>query len=286
MSRAEVAHDAPGPLDREPDHAARLAVLLVAEIGERGLEDQPDARDRLLRPVVQRQREASPLLLLGRQEPVGEARALALAFLGLRPQRSRERVQAPVLAGPRAEVREHPQLRELERRERRVGAPDDREICRPEALGSHGDRADLGCQPRLQGLGDVAGARQRGRYQRRVDRIVRGADEQAVLAGLDDQGRVRLQELPRRAREPVEHSLLVEIVLQPGDRGDEPVERIRLLEEIARDLALEGDGRSASARWRRARCSSVASATIVTASRSAPIASPTIDGSTTTALRR
>ena len=140
---SEVAHDAPGPLDREPDHAARLAVLLVAEIGERRLEDQPDARDRLLRPVVQRQREASPLLLLGRQEPVGQARALALAFLGLCPQRSRERVQAPVLAGPRPEVREHPQLRELERRERRVGAPDDREIGRPEALGAHRDRADL-----------------------------------------------------------------------------------------------------------------------------------------------
>ena len=87
---------------------------------------------------------------------------------------------------------------------------------------------------------------------------MRRADEQAVLAGLDDQRRVRLQELARRAREPVEHSLLVEIVLQSRDRGDEPVERIRLLEEIARDLALEGDGqlgigplapRPAAARW-------------------------------------
>ena len=72
---------------------------------------------------------------------------------------------------------------------------------------------------------------------------------------------------------------------RPATRGDEPVERIGLLEQVARELALERDralrvGTLAPGPWSR-----VASATIVLASRSAPIASPTIDGSTTPAAQ-
>ncbi len=71
--------------------------------------------------------------------------------------------------------------------------------------------------------------------------VVGGADEQAVLAQLDDQRGVGVQQLAGRARDAVEHALLVEVVGEAGDGGDEPVERVGLLEQVARELALEGD---------------------------------------------
>ena len=64
----------------------------------RGLHDQPDAGDALLRPVVQREREAPALALLDAQQLVGEAAALALAQLGLDAQRLGERERRALCA--------------------------------------------------------------------------------------------------------------------------------------------------------------------------------------------
>ena len=102
----------------------------------RGLDDQPDAGDALLRPVVQRQRQAAALALLDAQEPVGEAPALALAQLGLDAQRLGEREQARVVRRAHRGGREHAQLRALDGAEGAVGACAARPARRPAGTGT------------------------------------------------------------------------------------------------------------------------------------------------------
>ena len=101
----------------------------------RGLDDQPDAGDALLRPVVQRQREPAALALLDAQEAVGEASALALAQLGLDAQRLGEREEARVVRGAHRGGGEHAQLRALDGAEGRVGAAQHGERAAPAGRG-------------------------------------------------------------------------------------------------------------------------------------------------------
>ncbi len=129
--RAQRADDAPAVLERAVERAEALVDLAGLDRVVRGLDDQADAGDALLRPVVQRQRQPAALALLDAQEPVGEPSALALAQLGLDPQGLGEREQARVVRGAHRGGREHAQLRALDGAEGRVGAA------------QHGQRAAL-----------------------------------------------------------------------------------------------------------------------------------------------
>ena len=141
-SRSVIGSSANVSVRSEPDD--RLAVLEralqraeafldLARLDRvvRGLDDQADAGDALLRPVVQRECEAAALALLDAQQAVGEAAALALAQLGLDAQRLGEREQARVVRRAHGGGGEHAQLRALDGAEGEVGRA------------QHGERAGL-----------------------------------------------------------------------------------------------------------------------------------------------
>ena len=138
--------------------------IVVVERVDAGVEQQRGARDRLLRPVVEQQREPAALRLLRLGELVREAGALALAALRLVLQAAEARVEARVLGRAGGEVGEHPQLRELGRRERRRRTvvallPDDHQ---------HADQ--LVVRRERRGVGDAAADRaEHGRSRRGPD---------------------------------------------------------------------------------------------------------------------
>ena len=118
-------------LERALQRAEAFLDLARLDRVVRGLHDQADAGDALLRPVVQRECEAPALALLDAQQAVGEAAALALAQLGLDAQRLGEREQARVVRRAHGGGGEHAQLRALDGAEGAVGAA------------QHGQRAGL-----------------------------------------------------------------------------------------------------------------------------------------------
>ena len=96
---AQRADRVPVPL-RAPSRAPRRLLEPPAfERVDHGVEHQRDPRQRLHRPVVEEEREPAPLLLLGGDQLVGQARALRLAHLRLGEQ-------ARVLDGAAGEVGE------------------------------------------------------------------------------------------------------------------------------------------------------------------------------------
>ncbi len=111
--------------------AQALVDLAGADRVVRGLDDQADAGDALLRAVVQGECEAAALALLDAQQPVGEASALALAQLGLDAQRLGEREEARVVGRAHRGGGEHAQLRALDGAEGVI------------ARAQHGERAGL-----------------------------------------------------------------------------------------------------------------------------------------------
>ena len=133
----------------------------------RGLDDQPDAGDALLRPVVQRQGEPPALALLDAQEAVGEAAALALAQLGLDAQRLGEREEARVVRGAHGGRREDAQLRALDGAEGAVGAAQHGQGAGLQRRNGQGRDLDGAAVGRGERGGEVGGA---GGIERRPGR--------------------------------------------------------------------------------------------------------------------
>ena len=126
-------------LERALQRAEALVDLARLDRVVRGLHDQADPGDALLRAVVQRECQAAALALLDAQEAVGEAAALALAQLGLDAQRLGEREEAGVVRGAHGGGGEHAQLRALDGAEGVVGRA------------QHGERAGLERRDRAAG---------------------------------------------------------------------------------------------------------------------------------------
>ena len=165
----------------------------------RGLDDQPDAGDALLRPVVQRQRQPAALALLDAQEPVGQPSALAFAQLGLDPQGLGEREEARVVRRAHRGGGEHAQLRSLDGAEGRVGAAQHGQSAALQ--GGDGQRSDLDGAAVGVGerRGEIRGADgvERGRPPGLPERCAR--DDGAAVVRC---ARARARSRPRRARAP------------------------------------------------------------------------------------
>ena len=66
---------------RPVEDLARLLVLAAPDQVEGGVEHERDARERLHRPVVEEERDAPPLVLLGREDLLGQSsRRLSVGF--------------------------------------------------------------------------------------------------------------------------------------------------------------------------------------------------------------
>ena len=138
---AQGAHDAAAVLERALERAQALLDLARLDRVVRGLDDQADAGDALLRPVVQRERQTAALALLDPQQAVREAAALALAQLGLDAQRLGEREQARVVRRAHRGGGEHAQLCALDGAEGTVGRAQHGQ--RAGLQGGHRQRRDL-----------------------------------------------------------------------------------------------------------------------------------------------
>ena len=80
---AQRADRLPLLLERRPEHLLRLVGPVLLDRVDDAVEHQRDARHRLHRAVVEEEREPAPLLLLGRDQLVGEPRVLGLEPLDL-----------------------------------------------------------------------------------------------------------------------------------------------------------------------------------------------------------
>ena len=194
-------------------------------------------------PVVQRQREAAALVLLGVQQAVREPGALALPLLGLGAQALGQGEQAGVLGGAGREVGEHPQLGQLERRE---AARRPRRPRAARARGSARRAASRGRSRRRCGRAGRRRSRGRTRRQRLGQRQAlargRGDLEDAVGAELQHHADLGVHQPAGLVGGAAQDVALVEVVGDAGQRGDQAVERRGLLEQVAGELALELDG--------------------------------------------
>ncbi len=207
--------------------------------------------DALLRAVVQRERQAPALVLLDAQEAVGESPALALAQLGLDAQGLGEREQARVVRRAHRSRREHAQLGALDGAERPVERAQHGERAVLERR--HRQRRDLdgaavGCRELGCEIRDVARA-QRGRAPGLADRRARD-DAAAAADALEHEAAVGRDEIETLLGDALEQAALVELVGEPGRRGEQPVEGVGLRAQLLAQRALGLDvalGRSARA---------------------------------------
>ena len=238
-------------LERAGEGVEALVDLAGADRVVRGLDDQPDARDALLRPVVQGQGEPAALAFLDAQQAVGEAAALALAQLGLDAQRLGEGEEARVVRGAHGGGGEHAQLRALDGAEGVVAGAQDGERAGLERR--HGQRRDLDRTAVGRGElgGEIGGAP--GLERRGAPGLAeRGArDDGAAVAGaFEHEAAFGRDERERFLGDALEQAALVELVREPGRGGEQVVERVGLGAELLAQGALGLDvalGRAARA---------------------------------------
>ena len=205
----------------------------------RGLDDQPDAGDALLRPVVQRQRQPAALALLDAQEPVGQPSALAFAQLGLDPKGLGEGEETRVVRGAHRCGGEHAQLRSLDGAEGRIGAAQHGQSAALQ--GGDGQRSDLdGAAVGVgEGRGEIGGADgvECGRTPGLPERCARD-DGAAVVRAFEHEPAVGRHELQRLLGDALEQTALVELVGEPGRGRQQAVERIGLRAQLLAQRAL------------------------------------------------